>query len=247
MKKIATITFHSPYNYGSSFQAYALQETVKNICETGELGKITRIESRVQGGNGIPGDWRKFKETGGGMLLDWGVHLIDQAVVMFGSPETVFCRLSYILGFEVDDGLHLLLTYKQGITVEIVVETNCFITLPRWTVYGVDGTAVINDWSLNGKIVKPVYSKIKHTAGINAGNGFTKTMAYRTPETITESGLGNVMKRPPERAFYTEFYDVCLNGKQPFITEKQVMTVMRIIEAAFVSAQEDRVVEFKEG
>lgn len=32
MKKIATITFHSPYNHGSSLQAYALQEYVKKIC-----------------------------------------------------------------------------------------------------------------------------------------------------------------------------------------------------------------------
>ena len=32
MKKIGTITFHSSYNYGSSLQAYALQETVKKIC-----------------------------------------------------------------------------------------------------------------------------------------------------------------------------------------------------------------------
>ena len=32
MKKIGVVTFHSPYNYGSSFQAYALQETVKKIC-----------------------------------------------------------------------------------------------------------------------------------------------------------------------------------------------------------------------
>ena len=31
MKKIGTITFHSPYNYGSSLQAYALQETVIKI------------------------------------------------------------------------------------------------------------------------------------------------------------------------------------------------------------------------
>lgn len=32
MKKIATITFHAPHNYGSNLQAYALQEYVKKIA-----------------------------------------------------------------------------------------------------------------------------------------------------------------------------------------------------------------------
>ena len=27
---------------------------------------------------GIPGDWRGTPEHGGGMILDWGIHLIDQ-------------------------------------------------------------------------------------------------------------------------------------------------------------------------
>lgn len=40
MKKIATITFHSSYNYGSNLQAYALQEYVKKICEDSEYNII---------------------------------------------------------------------------------------------------------------------------------------------------------------------------------------------------------------
>ena len=48
MKKIATITFHSPYNYGSSFQAYALQETVKNICDQNCEYKIINLRTERQ-------------------------------------------------------------------------------------------------------------------------------------------------------------------------------------------------------
>ena len=54
--------------------------TVKNIMAEGKLGEIFRIESRVHGSRGIPGDWRQEKEHGGGMVLDWGVHLLDQAL-----------------------------------------------------------------------------------------------------------------------------------------------------------------------
>ena len=48
MKKIGTITFHSPYNYGSSLQAYALQETVKKICNQDCEYKIINLRTEKQ-------------------------------------------------------------------------------------------------------------------------------------------------------------------------------------------------------
>ena len=51
---------------------------MKQIKESGESGDVINIESRIHGSRGIPSDWRGEKEYGGGMLLDWGVHLIDQ-------------------------------------------------------------------------------------------------------------------------------------------------------------------------
>lgn len=215
--------------------------TVKKMYEENKLGELWRIESRVQGGNGIPGDWRKFEEKGGGMMLDWGVHLIDQMVYMLPElPESVYCWYSYAEGFEVDDGFRLELNYKNGMTVEIAVDTACFIPLPRWMVYGKEGTAVINDWDISGKIVKPIFSKEVKIAGIQAGNGFTKTMAYRTAESIVENELEKVY--PEDNAFYKEFYDVVVNHKQPLIRMEQVMTVMKIMEAAKISALEHKVV-----
>lgn len=43
MKKIATITFHASYNYGSNLQAYALQEYIKKICRNYCLYKIVNL------------------------------------------------------------------------------------------------------------------------------------------------------------------------------------------------------------
>ena len=53
------------------------------------LGPVFKIESRVHGSRGIPGDWRGTVEhTSGGMVLDWGVHLLDQALQMFPGKIT---------------------------------------------------------------------------------------------------------------------------------------------------------------
>lgn len=213
--------------------------TVKRLYDIGKrggddgVGKVLRIESRVQGGNGIPGDWRKFKEKGGGMMLDWGVHLIDQCVVMMGKPEGVYCSYSHSAGFEVDDGFRLLLEYPDA-SVEITVDTDCYIRTPRWIVYGADGTAIVEDWDLNGKVVKPIFSAERKIAGIKAGNGFTKTMAYRTADSLVTQDL--VRESPTENAFYNEFYAAVKSGRPMSIEAEQVMLVMKIMEAANMSA-----------
>ena len=61
--------------------------TIKNIIESGEIGETLNIESRIHGSRGIPSDWRCHKPYGGGMIYDWGVHLIDQMLTLI--PEQV--------------------------------------------------------------------------------------------------------------------------------------------------------------
>lgn len=51
MKKILTITFHSSYNFGSSLQAYALQEYIKKISESHDeeiIYKIINLRTKIQ-------------------------------------------------------------------------------------------------------------------------------------------------------------------------------------------------------
>ena len=48
---------------------------------SGLLGQVYMVKSMVQGSRGSMYGWRGHKENGGGMLLDWGIHLIDQAIM----------------------------------------------------------------------------------------------------------------------------------------------------------------------
>ncbi|KVT61608.1 oxidoreductase [Burkholderia ubonensis] len=64
--------------------------TVRRIAESGELGRITCVTShfdrfRPQ----VRVRWREEAARGGGLLLDLGPHLIDQALALFGLPDTV--------------------------------------------------------------------------------------------------------------------------------------------------------------
>ena len=45
-------------------------------------GTFYTIKSALYGFNGNMHDWHIYPEFGGGMLYDWGVHLIDQMLWM---------------------------------------------------------------------------------------------------------------------------------------------------------------------
>ena len=212
--------------------------TVKNIFDKKTIGDVYRIESRVMGSNGIPGAWRKVFAQGGGMMLDWGVHLIDQMLQMIpGKVTSVYCDYSYQAGEDVDDGFNLLCKFDSGIEYRIVVDTNCFIELPRWQVYGVDGTATITNWrkdNVEGRVVRVNQREDDKLEGVNAGNGFTKTMASRRAETVDELPLEIV--RGDKNAFYRNFMNAIINGEQTIVTKEQVLRVFDVMESAYKSA-----------
>ncbi len=208
---------------------------VKDLYASGEMGDIFQIESRVQGSHGIPGDWRAHKEHGGGMILDWGVHLIDQILQMVYDKkvERVWCRCDHITNYEVDDGFKLDLFFEKELTAHIEVGTSHFITLPRWYVNATNGSAIIEDWNKPLRIVECTEWDVKNVVPVVTAAGLTKTMAPRDESTIAEHEV------PLPKSDVHNFYrNVCaaLDGKaDQLITHDQVMRVMKIMEAAFRS------------
>ena len=127
---------------------------VKGLIDSGEIGDVINIESRSHGSRGCPPDWRLHKPSGG-MMLDWGVHLIDQIMLLI--PERlvgVYCEMTNITTDEVDDGFNLKLTYESGKRATVEVGTYNFINLPRMYMQCRGGTAYIEEWRSNTKVAK---------------------------------------------------------------------------------------------
>lgn len=214
----------------------------KKLIRDNTLGPVYRVESRVHGSRGIPGDWRCMKAYGGGMVLDWGVHLLDQALQLDDSPlKSVYARLSYITGSECDDGFTVQLVFESGFEMEVQVGTNNFISQPRWYVLGRDGSATINSFRKNdGSIVTVTNRDNRDAIPVETAAGLTKTMAPRTEETLQTAPLPHVESDVGD--FYRNVAAVIRGQAQPIVTHDQVMRVMHLMEAVFRSAQTNRVI-----
>ena len=216
---------------------------MKKLYDEGTLGRVFNIESRVHGSRGIPGDWRNQKEHGGGMVLDWGVHLLDQILMMVDKPlRSVYADLSHVTNEAVDDGFKALLHFDDDLTVQVEVGTSNFISLPRWYMQGENGTAVIDDWDLSGKIVMVSDWENRDAVPVVTAAGLTKTMAPRTDETIETYPLPKVQS--DVRDFYRNVIKACRGEEEQLIRHDQVMNVMKLMEAIFRSGETGQTVIF---
>ena len=218
--------------------------TMEHVIGTGVLGKVFRLESRVHGCRGIPGDWRQRKAQGGGMLLDWGVHIIDQMLLMIPEKIThVSCRFDHITNDEVDDGFECTLWFESGVTAYLQVGTSNFINLPRWYVQGHNGTAVIEDWNQPCKAVYATGAPQGDATPIVTAAGLTKTMAPREDENIRREEYPIV--RCDVRDFYRNFA-AAVDGKEPqAVPNDQVMRVLRLLEVLHESDEKRQILPFE--
>ena len=218
----------------------------KDIFDKNTMGKVFRIESRVQGSRGIPGDWRNQPEHGGGMVYDWGIHLLDQALMMTLPRKlvSVYAELTNVTNEKCDDGFRTTLIFDDGLSYYVEVTTSNFISLPRWYVLGENGSAVINDWDCNGEIVMVSDWENRDAVPVQAGAGLTKTMAPRTDDTIKKYPL------PAIESDWCEYYAnvfAHLAGKQDIIvTHAQQRRLLKLVFAIFESAKHNKVVDFED-
>ncbi len=213
-------------------------QLMKKHVEAGDLGKPYVIESRVEGSRGMPKGWRTIKALGGGMMLDWGVHLIDQLMYMIKEPVTnVFCKMYRIEYDEVDDNFRLTMTFESGLTAHVEVSTNNYITHPRWYVLGTDGTLQIDNWECEGQIVRCVDKENSWTEEIvYTKAGPTKTMAPRRSESTETIDLSEPMEVVDKITVVYDGLIDAIKGEGPLrITPEQALRVMKVMEAAFES------------
>ena len=215
---------------------------IKSLIESGEIGDTINVESRIHGSRGIPSDWRCHKPYGGGMILDWGVHLIDQMLLLIPEKVTgVYCDVVNITTDEVDDNFNLRLTFESGKRATVEVGTYNFIAMPRFYMQTKNGSALIEDWQKKCKVSRLKAWNEKEVLPVQTAAGITKTMAPRDEITLDFYEI----ERP--RSDVHDFYrnlTAAIDGREELIVKPcQVRRVLRVMESAFKSAEENIVIK----
>ena len=89
--------------------------TVREAVRQGWLGRVGRLRVAVRPVRPEVRDrWRERAGPGSGLLYDLGSHLIDQALVLFGVPETVQATLARQRpGAVTDDYMQVVLRFGE--------------------------------------------------------------------------------------------------------------------------------------
>ncbi len=209
---------------------------MKKIHDSGEIGEVINIESRIHGSRGIPSDWRGIKKYGGGMLYDWGVHIIDQACMILGYDiASVRCTFDHITNDEVDDGFQLWLEFKNGQKAYLEVGTYNFIAMPRFYMRAKSGSAIITDWRVPAHVVKCKAWNEADVLPVQNASGLTKTMAPRDSITVDEYDIEKPQSDVHD--YYRNFVRAIDGIEEQMVTHDQMRCVLKIILDAFKSAE----------
>ena len=209
---------------------------MKKIIRDGDIGEVIRIESRIHGSRGIPSDWRSLKPYGGGMILDWGVHLIDQMLQLITDKiSKIFCDITNITTNEVDDGFRLTIYFETGKTAHIEVGTYNFLPLPRFYMQCKNGSAKIEDWRQNAQVAKCLAWHENDVVPVQTAAGITKTMAPRDEITLKTYEIDRPISDVHD--FYRNLVKAIDKTEEQIVKHCEIRRVMKVMEAAFESAE----------
>jgi predicted dehydrogenase len=122
------------------------QLTLATLIEQGALGAVLRYESRFERWRPAadPTVWRQAQppERGGGLLLDLGTHLVDQALHLFGPVSHVYAEIAARRGTAADDDAFLALTHETGVISHLHASALTAAPGPRLRVLGTEAAYV---------------------------------------------------------------------------------------------------------
>jgi predicted dehydrogenase len=219
--------------------------TVRKLLENEQLGRLVMFESHYDRFRQLPRlhAWREDGGPGGGVLFDLGAHVVDQALVLFGVPASVWASVRIEReGARVDDAFDLYLHYPashaqatpSGLSVWLRATCLARSAGARFTLNGTRGTF-------------RKFGMDPQEAHLLAGDVFSsKPWGVEGPEhwgtlTLDEGGEAVSTPVPTEagdyRGYYINIRDAMHGNAALAVTPLQAWRTMRVLEMAMESSR----------
>lgn len=218
--------------------------TLRQVLASGCLGRIVTYESHFDRYRKVPrlDVWRENGTPGGGLLLDLGPHLIDQATAIFGDPTEIWADVRIDReNARVDDAFDIQLKFAGGVTAWLRSSLTTFFAGARFLVHGTKGSFV--KWGLDpqedalkagAKFTDPGFGEEPESQW---GKLHLAGESGATIETI-ETAAGDY------RGLYANVRDALLGVGKLEVTAEDAWRTARVIELCRESSESRRSVKF---
>jgi predicted dehydrogenase len=215
--------------------------TLRRVLAEGAIGELVRLDSRFDRWRPEPvaGAWRERTDPadGGGLLLDLGVHLVDQCLALLGPPETVYAEVARRRGGGgPDDDVFIALGWPGGVRAHLSAGVLAGEPTERLRATGTAGTFVRPGLDTQEAALR---DGVRPAPGARWGADDPARWGW-----IARGGGREPV--PGEDGRWTAFYPAVAaavrEGAPPPVDPEDAVTVLRILEAARRSAAEGAVV-----
>jgi len=206
----------------------------REILQSGALGEVSHYECHMDRFRpNVRQRWREQPGPGAGLWFDLGPHLIDQALHLFGMPESVNASFAILRsGGQTDDWAHVQLNYPR---LRVILHSSLLVSGggPRSVLHGTRASWAKFDVDLQEAQLMAGMMPWDAGFGVDPDPGILYDGA---------TGLRTEIPAPTgnQPMYYIELRDAILNGQPAPISGEHGVAVMAILEALFASGTQGR-------
>ncbi len=215
--------------------------TLQQIVAQGTLGRLVYLESHFDRFRpSVSENWREKEVPGNGITFDLGSHLIDQVVLLFGKPEAIFADIQKQRKNAVADDYFDISLFYEGFKARVTAGVLVNVPTPKFILLGEKGAYQKYFLDVQEQAFKDGKKPEGPDWGVDPEERWGKL--YLENETLPYQTLPG-----DYRIFYQNVADAILKGELLKVTLPQTVSVLKLIESAFVSAKEGRKISQGEG
>ncbi|HLU21424.1 MAG TPA: oxidoreductase [Bacillaceae bacterium] len=217
--------------------------TIKEILQEGLLGNVMECEMHWDGFSPIVGDnWRDKAGPANGVFYDLGVHLMDQALSLFGTPKTILGDVQIQReGGQSHDYFDVTLGYESNL--KVILKSSRFVKShgPRYVIHGDKGSFI--KYGIDPQEVALINGESPATTP-HWGQE-PQEMWGKLQTTIGKLNVDSVVETIPGayQNYYQNIYDHIKGNAELEVKPEEARLNIRLIELALQSSKEGRILE----
>ncbi len=215
--------------------------SAQRLLASGMLGTIRHAAMHYDRFRPVPVDrWKENAAAGGGLWMDLGPHLLDEAMRYFGQPLAIQADIARLRpGAGADDSFHARLRYPDGLRVDLQAGMLGAQARPRLLLQGTRGSYVKQGLDPQEGLLKAG----NRPFGDDAAWGIDKECGIATVDFSGDGELRSIAV-PTENGAYPMFYRQVRDairgeGANP-VPPDEAVAVMRLLDAGRASSEQRR-------